>query len=178
MTEGDSIRFNALRNALYHTARQRRLARLDRLFTFIVLILGTVAVATVLPELGLNASLIGVAVAAVSAMQLVFAPGNTAAVHRTLQREYYQILAEIEETLEPSANDIARWRSRLSRISADEPPTFRGIDARAYNDALDAMELSRDQRLVIPFKVRLLGAILAFEGHQFRKQIEVDPATN
>jgi hypothetical protein len=61
----------------------------------------------------------------------------------------------------------------MIRITADEPPVLRAIDAKAYNDALDALAtFPAGERLLIPFHHRLLGAWLPFEGHSYRKVAE------
>lgn len=168
----ENIRFNVLRNALYHTARRRSLQRWNRIFNFVVLILGASAVGDVLAGFGVEQALVGLAVAVISALQLVFDFGAQAAEHQRLQRDYYALLADIEAAVEDSETKRAEWNSRMIRITGDEPPVLRAIDAKAYNDAADALEFDRGQRLIIPFHQLLLGGLFAFEGHQFVKVCE------
>jgi len=166
----ENIRFNVLRNALYHSARRRALERWNRLFNFLVVILGAAAVGDVMDTYGLPPYLAGMAVAVIGALQLVFDFGRQARDHQVLQRDYYALLADIEATLDPDAARCADWYSRMIRITADEPPVLRAIDAKAYNDALDATgTFDSTERLMIPLVHRLFGSILPFEGHNYRK---------
>lgn len=163
-----NIRFNALRNALYHTARRRSLERLNRLFNFLVVILGTAAVADALQISGIPPYLIGMAVAVVGALQLVFDFGRQARDHQQLQRDYYSLLAEIEAKPQATDEECANWQSKLIRITADEPPVLRAIDAKAYNDAIDGSgDFDAGNRIVVPFHHRLLGGIFAFDGYSY-----------
>ncbi|KAF0674336.1 hypothetical protein, partial [Profundibacterium mesophilum] len=61
--------------------------------------------------------------------------------HQTLQRDYYALLAEIDAAVAPDDATMALWHGRMITLSGDEPPTMRAIDAKAYNDALDACDV-------------------------------------
>lgn len=172
--EVDNIRFNALRNALYHTARRLTLERWDRWFNFLVILLGASAVAKFFPAGGRLDSAIGVGVAAVGALQLVFGFGRSARDHQGFQRQYYELLAEIEENPGADARQCSVWRGKMSRIAGEEPPFLRAVDAKAYNDALDSLEIDASQRLHIPLRQRIFGTFYPFEGHRYEKMIERD----
>jgi hypothetical protein len=169
----ENIRFNVLRNALYHTARRRVLERWNRWLNFLVIILGAAAVGDILSDYGVQQSYVGMAVAIIGALQLVFDFGRQARDHQGLQRDYYALLADIEATVDDSDTKCAEWHSRLVRISSDEPPTLRAIDAKAYNDAADAMELPRGERLRIPVVHSWFGGLVAFDGYEYKKRSEL-----
>lgn len=172
----DQIRFNVLRNALYHTSRRLTFDRWNRWFNFLVIVLGATAVTDWLKTFGIemSQSIFGVAVAAVGAASLVFDFGGKARDHQALQRDYYHLLAEIEENIDPSPRDLALWYSKMVRIAGDEPPMLRALDAKAYNDAIGATEYYKpDQRLHIPWHHRILGLIWAFEGYDYKKLCEL-----
>lgn len=171
--ERENIRFNVLRNALYHTARRRALERINRWFNFLVVILGAAAVGDIFAKYGIPQSYMGLAVAVIGAMQLVFDFGRQARDHQGLQRDYYRLLADIEASVDDGEAARANWYSRMIQITADEPPTFRALEAKAYNDAADAMELPRGERLHVPFWHRRVGGVLAFDGTEFRKVSEM-----
>lgn len=172
-----NIRFNALRNALYHTARRRSLERMNRLFNFLVVILGTAAVADALQVTGIPPYLIGMAVAVIGALQLVFDFGRQARDHQQLQRDYYALLAEIEAKPDATAEECAAWQGKLIRITADEPPVLRAVDAKAYNDAIDASgDFTKDQRLHVPLIQRMLSGLLAFDGYSYETPAEIKQA--
>ncbi|WP_439523215.1 hypothetical protein [Marivita sp.] len=171
----DLIRFNVLRNALYHVARRRSLERINRFFNFMVIVLGTAAVADLITvfDLRVPPEAIGAAIAIVGALQLVFDFGRAARDHQALQREYYHLLADIEGVIAPSEDQLAEWYSRMIRITADETPALKAIDSKAYNDTIDAMEWDRDQRLVIPWWHKPFAGFVSFEGFEYPKAIEI-----
>ena len=170
----DSIVFNVLRNALYQTARRRTFERWNRIFNFLVVALGAAAVGDVLTKLGIQQGWMGMAVAVIGALQLVLDFGRQARDHQMLQRDYYNLLADIEMSTRNDDEARAEWNGRMIKIGADEPPTLRAIDAKAYNDAIDATGLyAQTERLHVPFLHRLLGGFVPFEGRQYLKYIEI-----
>ena len=171
----ENLRFNTVRNALYHTARRRSYEFWARCFNFLVIILGTAAASDFLQRFGIEMVYPSIAVAIVGAVQLVFDPSGRARTHQVLQRDYYRLLAEIEMKHVCEEDDLARWRGELARIAADEPPVLRAIDAKAYNDALDALGTynGETERLVIPWSQRVAGNLFYFEGHAYKKIAEV-----
>lgn len=173
----EMIRFNALRNALYHTARRRQLEWWSRFFNFLVVALGAAAIADFTTSIGFSQILIGVAVSTVGTLQLVMDFAGSARTHQRLQRDYHEVLAEIEEADEPTPHLCRHWEGKLYRIAGDEPPVLRALDAKAYNDAIDASDESlfpRDQRLYIGFWARLAGSFFQFNGTEFKKFCELD----
>lgn len=170
----ENIRFNVLRNALYHTARRLRFERLNRFMNFAIVLLGAAAFSEIFSGLSIPQSWIGAAVAIIAAAQLAFDLGGMARTHQQLQRDYYNLLADIEVTLDPDEQQCAHWYSNMVRITGDEPPTMRAIDAKAYNDALAAMELPADDRLVIPFWHLVFKNWSSFEGHTYQKVSEIN----
>jgi len=170
----ENIRFNVLRNALYHTARRRSLERLNRLFNFLIVILGAAAVGDIASIYGLPRHFIGLAIAVIGALQLVFDFGRQARDHQVLQRDYYALLSEIEAVPTADQDQCAKWFSRMVRITADEPPLYRALDVKAYNDALDATgTFESSERLHIPLLHRALGGVFSFEGYNYRKLAEI-----
>ncbi|MDL2399127.1 hypothetical protein [Rhizobium mayense] len=172
----DQIRFNVLRNALYHTSRRLTFDRWNRWFNFAVILLGATAMSNLLQRFGIDVSqgAVGAAVAAVGAAQLVFDFGGKSRDHQSLQRDYYHLLADIEEKIDPTQAELALWFGKMTRIAGDEPPTLRALDAKAYNDAIGATEYySPDQRIHIPWHHRFLGLVWAFEGYDYKKLCEI-----
>ncbi|ORE98690.1 hypothetical protein ATO4_04220 [Aurantimonas sp. 22II-16-19i] len=173
------IRFNVLRNAIYHTARRRQFEWWNRFFNFIVVALGAAAIADLTTSLGISQMAIGAAVAIVGTLQLVMDFGGSARTHQTLQRDYHQLLAEIEEAETPDDAKRRQWDGKMIRIAGDEPPVLRALDAKAYNDAIDATEdggFDRSERLHIGLWPTLLGSFLQFNGTDFKKVSEIEAA--
>ena len=167
----EGLRFNVLRNALYHQERRRWLERTSRFLNLAVILLGTAAVADLLASSGFSAW-IGVAVALTGSLQLVYDFGRRAAEHAMLQRDYFRLLAEIDEDGSDDPAKLARWYAAMLRISGEEAPVMRAVDAIAYNAALDAMELPDGERLRIPFWRQALAHLCAFGGTRFAKMGE------
>lgn len=170
----DSIRFNVLRNALYHTGMRMAYERWNRVFNFLVLLLGASAMADAFGRIGIHQVYIGAGVAVIGALQLVFDFGRSARDHQTLQRDYYRLLTEIEACPTDDEDRRARWWGQMIAIAGDEPPVLRARDAKAYNDALDSLDIhDQGERLVIPWYQRLLGSLVSYEGHHYRKRSEL-----
>lgn len=166
----DNVFFNVLRNALYHQARRRRIEFWNRGFTFVVVLLGAATFGKFASEFGIQDIWTGALVAVVATFQLVLDLSGAARQHQTLQRDYFSLLADVEEELKPSRQDVSKWRSRMIRISGEEPPVLRAVDAKAHNDALAAMGTHvypKDQRLVIPWHHRLRAHLQSFEGYEY-----------
>jgi len=129
----------ALRNALYHEARYRFLDGVNRCFNFMVILGGTGTAAQLAGNHPNVAILLGGSVAAIGALQLVFDYAGRAYRHDTLKRRYYDLLADIDCELSPTHESCTQWKANISRISADEPPTKRALDAVADNQATSAL---------------------------------------
>lgn len=174
MTELDLLKHNALRNALYHTGRRRALERANRFFTFLVIVLGASAVSDVLGSVPFGRVGAGLAIAIVGSLQLVLDFAGRASTHAVLQKQFYSVLADMQETIDPGPEALVRFEAALIRIYADEPPVLRALDAKAYNDAIDALgAYATGERLVIPWWHRLLGSVFSFEGHNYVKLSEL-----
>jgi len=166
----DLIYFNVLRNALYHTARRRWHESVSRFFNFIMIVLGATAISGFLLPFGFTSAMGGALIAAIGAYQLAYDPAGRGREHQILQRDYYRLLADIEAVPEVADDQMARWRGEMIRITGDESPTLRVIDAKAYNDAIDATGVyGQDQRLKIGFFAGLFGGFFTFDGLNFKK---------
>jgi len=84
-------KFDALRNAIYHTSRRRFFELLSRLLSFLVVISGTAAVANLH---AIEPRFAAAAAATIGALQLVFDFNGRARTHEILQRKYYDLIAE------------------------------------------------------------------------------------
>lgn len=166
----DNLYFNVLRNALYHTARRHWHEGIARLFNFAVVLLGATAVAGLLLRFGATPAMGGALVAALGAYQLAYNPAGRGREHQLLQRDYYRLLSMIVAQPDADSQQLAAWQGEMIRITGDEPPTLRVIDAKAYNDAIDATGLfAQDERLKIGLFAGLLGGFLTFDGLSLKK---------
>ncbi|MCF1470577.1 hypothetical protein FS763_01355 [Agrobacterium vitis] len=161
------LRHAILRNALYHIARRSWHERVNRFLNLGVIIGGTVYVAKIWPgSPGWDLAL-GLATSTIGAMQLVFDFGGKARDHQMLQKRYYDIRAAIDGNTAPMTADCAKWRAELTRIYADEPPTFRALDAIADNQATAALHDAVKPRLKVNLWQSLTRNIFVHNGGEF-----------
>lgn len=170
----DNIRFNVLRNALYHTARRLTYERWSRWLNFVVVILGAAAMGSLMEQFGFSSIWAGAGIAMAGSLQLVFDFSGAARDHQALQRDYYGLLADIEAAVDPDERQLAEFFSRMIRLAGDERPIMKAVDAKAYNDAIDATGIyPQEERLVIPFFHWLTANWLSYSGREYRKVREV-----
>jgi hypothetical protein len=142
-----AVRFNALRNAIYHTSRRRFLDLANRLLSLIVVASGALAVAQFAEQLHIAPTVYAFVAAMAGLLQLVFDFGGAARTHEFLQRRFYELSAEITEKKEPTDDDLARWEATLNHLYAEEPPPMRAVDAIAYNAAIDSVDPKKEGRI-------------------------------
>ena len=158
------IRFDALRNAIYHSSRRRFFELLTRSLSFLVVVSGTAAVANLkMIEPRFMAALAAI----IGAIQLVFDFGGRARLHEKLQAQYFQLISAIDGTVNPTDADRAKWEAQLSLIYADEPPPMRALDALAYNKACDSLGYSGSVRIPVKWWQALFRHIYSFPDTQF-----------
>jgi hypothetical protein len=163
-------RFDALRNAIYHTARGRFLEAINRLFNFLVIVLGATAVGKLADAIH-TGSWVELGIVLIATAQLVFDFAGRSSTHIFLQKRYYDLLAEMELNPSDDENDRRKWSNKLLTLAGDEPLPLRALDAIAYNTALDALineaEQLKQYRLRVPWLYRRLRHLIAFPGTQF-----------
>jgi hypothetical protein len=164
-------RFDALRNAIYHTSRGRFLDSLNRFLNFIVIVLGATAVSKIAGNFEFKEAWVELGVVIFATVQLVFDFGGRSSVHLYLQKRYYELLTEMETGKTDTDAEKRRWSAKLLTIAADEPLPMRALDAIAYNTALDSLIEDPDEvatyRLHVSWWQRRLRHIWPFQGSQF-----------
>src|SRR5688572_6224516 len=111
------LEHQALRNALYHTARRQWLDSIRRLMTLLVLVAGAGTVSQVVAGLPVGAVILGLLVTLISATQLVFDFAGRARDHQLLQRRYYDILGKIQEHGDLSVKQRNTIMAELTRVA-------------------------------------------------------------
>jgi hypothetical protein len=158
-----NIKFDALRNAIYHSSRRRFFELLNRSLSFLIIISGTVAVASVTKwDIAWPAAVAAV----IGALQLVFDFAGRAYIHANLQRRYFELIAAIDGVVEATDQDLAKWRAALNLIYADEPPPMRALDAIAHNKACDSLGCPKG-RVPVTFWQWLMQHVYSFPNVQF-----------
>lgn len=165
-------KFDALRNAIYHTERSKFFNLLSRSLNFIVIVLGAAAVGKITAHYAGFDNWIELGIVVFATVQLVFDFGGRAGTHAFLQKRYYDVLADMEMNSDVDSPKVRkRWSAKLLTIAGDEPIIMRALDALAYNSALDAWtddpKLLSANRLHVPWWQRRLRNLIAFQGTQF-----------
>lgn len=168
MRKAADIQFDALRNAIYHSARRSYYDALNRSMSFLVVASGTAAVADAGKWLGVDSSyqLFALAAALAGLSQLVFDFGGKARTHEFLQRRFYELISEMGAD-EPSPEQLIGWDSRLNGLYAEEPPPMRALDAVAYNAAIESLGRDKGKRVHINIFQSWLRHLVHFNGSAF-----------
>lgn len=167
-TDREAVRFDALRNALYHTSRRMHFEKLNRFTNFLVVAFSTATLSSLTHNYEWLTATVGIALGVSGALQIVYDFSGQAKLHHILQRDYYRLLAEVERTTNPTREQIAKWTGEISAISGEEPPTMRALDAVAYNATADALYHDHGHRLRIGIVPSLLKQFVAFHDKEFR----------
>jgi hypothetical protein len=168
---GEDIKFNALRNAIYHSSRRRFFELLSRFLSFLVVISGTAAVAQLRI---LDPRLMAALAATIGALQLVFDFNGRARLHEKLQVKYYELIAVVDSVANPSEAEIFKWRASLWQTYADEPPPMRALDAIAYNAACDDLGFPSEAHLKVQPWHWAFCQIYSFPNAKFQKNAVKD----
>ncbi|AZG75550.1 hypothetical protein [Methylocystis rosea] len=161
----EDLRFDLLRNAIYHTARGQFLDLCTRSLNFVVIALGTSAAA----EIGkghIEPKWLAAAATFAATIQLVGDLGVSARVHFYLQRRCYELLSELEGPAPKDQTKIAEVRAKLTVLYGEEPPPMRALDAVAYNAACDSVGKG-ERRVKISWFQSAMRQFYPFNGTKF-----------
>lgn len=152
LTPQYTVSFSAERTARYHMARRGFFEKMHRGSMFIIVAIGTTGVAGALVSQGINGAFLSGLSALLGAANLVFDPAGRARQHEALQRKAFELCAEIDSDIAPSAERCAEWTARLHKIYADEPPPMLAVDAVAYNATLAGRREQPDLLVITPLQ--------------------------
>jgi hypothetical protein len=136
------LRFDIMRNAIYHSARSRFLDFCNRVFVFLAILFGTSAAADLGSNWHFSPAWLSAFAAISATISLVGDFAVSSRTHAYLQRRYYEALAELERLGNVSDQDMPRLldiRGRVTALYGEEPPPMRALDAVAYNAACDSL---------------------------------------
>lgn len=162
----EHVEFDLVRSAIYHGARMRFYDRLHRWFMFAVILTGTSAVASILSDYGVRSAGLALAAALLGAADIAFGFSGRARDHDFLRRQYYELLAKLVER-QNDENIASIVHCDMLRLSAQEPPPLRALDAIAYNSALESLGRNPDERIPIKWRETLLKNILPYNTVDF-----------
>lgn len=165
--ERQNMLFGLATEVAYHGSREAWFGGLQRATLFVNVGLGAGLLAEYIP-----ATLAGFLVAMASAMDVTFDFAGQARRHRDLRSRF---MALAEEAMVPSCAQPA-IRASMLRLDADAPPTYRAVEAVAYNQALDGLGRDRSYRLQLALHQRILRHVWPFGGATFESLIDREAA--
>ena len=172
--ESHNFQFGLREQIVYHAMREQALARLSRFLTGLQVFLGTSAIASMADFFpGWEVALV-TSSALAGVMLLVIDPAGAARDHRALRSRFHNIFADLEEGSGDTIS-LRTLKARKERIMADAPPAYRGVQAVAYNAAVNATyeeaEAAR-HRYKIGRLRRTFANWLPMRGFTFEKEIK------
>ena len=145
-TEHFALLFSVRRSIRYHSKRQGFYEGLDRLTNFMLLLLGSGIVATVVEGHEAWTLAVGFAVAGIAGLKLVYALGDNAARHARFVLEFSYLEHRLVE--DDSDETVAAVNRDRLIIESSEPPVMRVLDTICHNDLLVAMDLDDEAQRV------------------------------
>lgn len=125
-------------SALYHLKRERFLDGVDRASSAITALGGAAAFASIQNNPDFGQATAGF-IAIVAACSLVYSPAAKARRHSELARDYRLIEADAAEETEWSAEKLAKFNSRYSRLEASEPAALGALVTQCHNELAAAL---------------------------------------
>ncbi|RMC37519.1 hypothetical protein [Paracoccus alkanivorans] len=122
--------FKLLFSALYHDMAETTLMRWHRLLTMLNLLLGSGAAAAIGARHPNWALWMGLAVALIGSLQLVWDFGKVARDHAVLRQRYYDLMADFQRG--KSAKEV---EACMTALYGAEPPIIERLRKRAHNKA-------------------------------------------
>lgn len=168
IVDAEELRFNCLRSAIYNAARERWLDSCHRWLSFVVIVGGSGAVATIVRDNPSMAVGLAVLAAVSSGVSLAFDPAGRAREHSYLRRRFYELLGDIDRAPE-DFDHLAQLSARLYTLYGEERPHLSALNAIAWNETADALYgLDQRPRLEIRWHHSLFRNVLPFSSTRFR----------
>jgi hypothetical protein len=169
--------FSAEQNARYHAARRGFYESVYRWILFAIIAAGTAGVFNLATAWAGGAAALAGLTAVLSAINLAFDPAGKARLHENLQRKSFEMMAEIDGTVDAGLADYAKWKAAAHRLGGEEPPPRRALQALAYNATIASRrENPEPDMLVVTFWQRLWKQIAPFTNAHFPRRRELDVA--
>lgn len=128
--EINALVFDCERIAIYHSIRRGFWDRLRRSTHFLVVLFGTAAFASIQAQWGMD--WLALLPALFSMASLVFDFSGQAHIHDNLYRRVCDLRGNILSD-EQAALHSGKWQKAINALYADEPTSYRALDAWAHN---------------------------------------------
>ncbi len=162
-----ALDFAVEKSLRYHQRRRAHYDRLHKTVMLGVLLAGSSAIAQ------FHATIAGLFVVALSALDLTFGFSAKARDHEFLYRRFNELAQKLRSELEPSDAHRIEWDNERLRIEADEPPIYWALEADCYNEVLYSRGMNRADVLIIGRYRRLFMNYRAFDKEMFPQAHEL-----
>lgn len=164
------VMFNALRSAYTNEDREWFFSALHRLIMFVVTLSGTVAFATIVQTSSVEkVGYFALVVTVLGLIDLVFDLSGSARQHGFLRHRFLEVFGEAHSSEAP----VETLNQKLLKLYADEPTTFRIVDAVAFNAAASTLGRPDGKMLVIPLWCRILRHLIPAATRNFPSREDV-----
>ena len=159
------LAFGIRRSARYHSKRQAFFEAIDQATTFVLIILGSGAMVPIWEG---DRFWLGLAVASVSGLKLVFGFGRKASIHSQLVKDFMRLEKELSQ--DESEETFRRVKGMKNDLDASEPPVLRVLDVICHNEINRALDIDdpREYAEVSPLQ-RLTAPFFSWRPHTLRK---------
>lgn len=145
----DDFEFNAQMSVRYHRRRSAFLERLNLILTFLTLLAGGSAFATITASRPAIAGWLSIAIVAIGLVQVVFRPEAASMMHKQWLARWTKMLREVEMSPAPDAATLGRWADEQCAIETECVGELRALQVDCWNRANRVMRTG-----VPPVKLR------------------------
>jgi len=129
-TQAVEIDFSLLFSAIYHDLCEARFMRYHRFLTATNVLLGSGAAVAIGNQFPQAATVMAMAVAIVSSVQLVWDFGGTGRDHAFLRQRYYELQADLQR-----GKPVEEVEAFMTGLFGSEPPIVERLRRKAHNRA-------------------------------------------
>ena len=166
MVSADELLFRASVSARYHRRRAAFLERASSLMSVSILLGGATAFVGLVGDSTILAKIVGLFIVLVGVVQIVFQVDRSAAAHRQWLKRWNSIVRDIEQVVEPTAEQVRLWLEQRYDIESDCVAEMRALANDCYNRTMNAFKLKGD-----PFKItrwqRFWMQLVSFENASY-----------
>lgn len=167
MSSKQDVLWDCERLSLYHHTRGQFLYLVHRWVMFLIIISGTSAFASIIKDYNIVASISMIFSSVLGVLDLVFNFSNASNEHITLYRRFTELRGKMISCTDYTDKHIRLWHDSMHSIYADEPPTYRALEAWCHNILCRSMGHKKEDTLRIPYLHRMFMNMWPFAGEQY-----------
>jgi TIR domain len=166
-----NLRFDLIRNALYHTDEQFFFSKLHQTIQVVIVLASTALfIATSFTFSSIFGTIVAGTVVTLATVDLVFDFSGRARLHSSLRQRYLGLLEQFERK-SLTTQFAAQTQEAIYQLQGEEPPLNYCVEALAWNRARISMGLPTHESdlIAVNWWQRLLRHVIRFSPEHFRK---------